>query len=260
MKKQIIKLPKITDKELSILLYLYKFRFLNTNQFQKLFNHKKPQIVQKWLKDLKDKGFVSAHDFNDINHNGYIVHTKPTIYRLTKLARRKLKTNPKCEIEELDRIYQEKDVTDDFINRFVFIADVYLNLLNQLEGEEKLHFFTQSNLRGFEYMPNPLPNAYIAIKKPKKTKRYFLIYIDRRKPWLVQDKIINKYIEYVSNNDWSVYSNDPLPKFLIICPNDKRQKYFYELISNSQTNQSFYLATKASIQQAGFKGDWQKVE
>jgi hypothetical protein len=49
-------LPKITTKQNNILNYLYKFYFLNTNQLQKLLNHKNPQKIQKWLKDLKKLG------------------------------------------------------------------------------------------------------------------------------------------------------------------------------------------------------------
>ena len=259
-KTQTTALPETTDKELDTLLYLYKFRFIHTNQFQKLFKHKVPQTVQEWLKKLKNKGYVIAHDFNDTNHNGFIVRTKPTIYSLTKLARKKLKDYPTCEIEELDRVYQEKDVSESFINRFIFITDVYLNMLSQIGGQEKLHFSTQANLRGFEYFPTPMVDTFIAIKSPKKTKRYFLVLIDGRKPWLVQDNIIKQYTDYTDNNAWSDYSKDPLPTFLIICPNEQRKKHFYDLISNSLTNGSFYLATKFEIQESGFKADWQQVK
>lgn len=74
----------ITKKQFKLLLYLYQFNFLNTNQFQKLFNHKKPQRIQKWLKDLKDKEYIASYDFKE---NKFITNTKPTVYYLTKLAR-----------------------------------------------------------------------------------------------------------------------------------------------------------------------------
>lgn len=48
-------LTKITNKQLDTLYHLYKFRYLNTNQIQKLFKHKDPQTVQVWLKDLRER-------------------------------------------------------------------------------------------------------------------------------------------------------------------------------------------------------------
>ena len=85
-----LKTNKITKKQKDILYYLYKFYFLNTNQLQKLCHHKKPQTVQKWLKDLKDKKYINIHK---IKENKFIIKTEPSIYYLTKLARQKLKNN-----------------------------------------------------------------------------------------------------------------------------------------------------------------------
>ena len=51
-------LEPLTNQQKHIPSFLYKFRFINTNQFQKLFNHKDPQRTQAWLKDLKDKEYI----------------------------------------------------------------------------------------------------------------------------------------------------------------------------------------------------------
>jgi hypothetical protein len=64
-----LKLPKITNKQTALFHYLYKFYFLNTNQFQKLLNHKQPQTVQKWLKDLNDKKIIGRNYSNKLGDN-----------------------------------------------------------------------------------------------------------------------------------------------------------------------------------------------
>ena len=45
----------LTKKQLEILTLLYRFRFLNRSQIQKLLNHKKISRINIWLKDLADK-------------------------------------------------------------------------------------------------------------------------------------------------------------------------------------------------------------
>ncbi len=251
-------LPTITDLQLTILLLLYKFRFLNTHQIQKLLNYNYPQTVQLLLKDLREKRYVQYRDFD---RKKFGDNTKPAIYHLTKLARRRLKTHKKCEITVLNRVYQEGEILIPFINRYIFLADLYLNLRSQ-EGNENLKYFTQDELRNYDYFPKPLPDGYIAIKGKKKTKRYFLFLLDERAPWYALEYKIKRYLDYVDDNSWAEHTDDPLPSFLLIVPHERFKKKIFNLISESMvTNGSFYLTTKKNIQHNGFKGDvWEKVE
>ncbi len=253
-----MELPETSDKQTNTLLHLYKFHYLNTNQVQKLFHHKDPQTVQVWLKDLREKGFIEYRDFD---RKKFIANTKPAIYFLTKIARRKLKSFPKCEIQVLNRVYQEKGVSDKFVDKHIFIADIFLHMSDQMEKGEKLHFSTQANLKRFEYFPKPMPDAYIAIKGSKKTKRHFLFLIDGNIPWYKLDRRIKEYLAYTYDNKWSTFTNDPLPSFLFICPSRRTKKHLQRLISNELPDTSFYLSSKSEIERSGFKGDaWQKVE
>lgn len=253
-----LKLPKITNKQIELLHYLYKFYFLNTNQFQKLLNHKNPKTVQKWLKDLKDKKYINIHK---IRENKFVANTEPNIYYLTKLARLKLKSDKKCDLDILNRVYQTKLLSNGFVKNCIFIADIYINLLSQTKIGEKLHFSTKTNLKGFDYFPSPLPDAYMAIKTLQKTRRSFLILINPKIPWRVIDQRMINYVAYSYDNHWADYSSDPLPSFLIICPNKSTQKHLDKVISSETPNTSFYLTTKDTIQEFGFEGDiWKKVK
>src|SRR3989344_170444 len=251
-----MELPKITNKQLTLLLYLYKFYYLNTNQLQKLFKHKNPKRIQTWLQDLVKKGYIRYRDFD---RKKFINKTRPAIYTLTKLARKKLKSNPKCELQTLHRVYQEEGNSIAFVYRQVFLADIFLNMQLQLEKDEKLHFSTKANLVGFEYFPNPIPDAYIAVKSPKKTKRYFLYLLEEKIPMKKFEAKIHKLADYADNNEWAEYSKDKLPAFLIICPHETRKRQVNNLIKEAFSSGSFYLATKLNIQQSGFKADWQRV-
>jgi len=251
-------LPKITTKQTDLLNYLYKFYFLNTNQLQKLLNHKKPQRIQQWLKDLKDKNYIDKYDFKG---NKFKERSEPATYYLTKLARLKLKDNNKYDLVILDRTYRTKSLTPGFVTNCLFLADIYLNLLSQMKKGEKLHFSTVANLQGFDYLPKPLLDAYIAIKTSKKTSRSFLILLRAKISWKILDQRMINYVQYSYANRWTDYSSDPLPTFLIICPNETTKRHLYKTIENESPNTPFYLATKEIIQKSGFKGDmWQRVE
>ena len=251
-------LPKITKQQNNILNYLYKFYFLNTNQLQKLLNHKNPQKIQKWLKDLKDKNYINKYDFKE---NKFKERSEPSTYYLTKLARLKLKDNDKYDLGILNKVYRVRSLTSGFVTNCLFLADIYINLLSQMKKGEKLHFSTVANLQGFDYLPKPLPDAYIAIKTSKKTSRSFLILLGAKISWKILDQRMINYVQYSYANRWADYSNDPLPTFLIICPNETTKRHLYKTIENESPSTPFYLTTKETIQESGFKGDvWQKVD
>lgn len=253
-----MKLLHLSKNEKSILNYLYKFRFINTNQFQDLFGYKYPRTVQLWLKKLKSKGYVTYRNFD---RNNFYYNRSPAIYSLTKLARLKLKTDPKYEIRQLNRIYQEAKLSQSYVDRYIFIINIFLNLLSQVNEGQKLHFSTKVNLSGFDYFPDPLPDAYIALKSPGKAARYFLIYFDERIPLRKLKERIEGYLEYVEANDWGLYSKDPLPSFLLILPKTYMKKKAVNLINQSFTDGKFFVSTRQDIINANFSSQaWEKIE
>ncbi len=250
-------LPKLTNRQLEILLLLYKYRFLNTNQIQKLLKHKNPKRTQQWLKDLIEKEYIIARKSNK---NKFMDNITPSVYSLSKLSRKRLLNHEKCERAVLNRIYREKNVLQSFVDHSMLITDIYLNIYSKLKVGEQLRFFTHSNLYGFDYFPDPLPDAYIAIKTEKTTKRYFLLILKDNAPLYQIEKFINQYVEYVDYNDWNKYTKDPLPSFLIICKNNFIKEKINILIKDQITDGKFYLATKPAITSSGFNDVWEKVE
>ncbi len=66
-----MKTSTLTNKQKEILLYLYKFRFLNTHQLQNLLHHKNSNRTLSWLKALIENKYVKRHyerkSFSDTN-------------------------------------------------------------------------------------------------------------------------------------------------------------------------------------------------
>jgi len=82
-----MKLPKITTKQGAILELLYRYRFLNRIQIQALMRHKNYKTINEWLKDLREKQYVTW-----IYSDHFLERTKPAIYYLNSNGNRYLKT------------------------------------------------------------------------------------------------------------------------------------------------------------------------
>ena len=233
----------LTKKQLEILIYLYRFRFLNRSQIQKLLNHKKISRINLWLKDLYDKKIIGRNYSNKLGDN-----TKPAIYYLKTKSKNYLKDQLEKDDKLMKRIYGEKNRSQRFINHCLLSADFYLNLKKSYLLEE-IFFYTKVDLTHYNGLPPNNPDAYVAIKKGKKSKRYFLEVIDEGTPRFVIRAKIKQYLEYYEEQTWQEGTNHPFPKILILCPNDLIKKFLHSFIprimeEEGQEEIDFYLSIK----------------
>lgn len=251
-------LPSLDNIELNILKQLYKFSYLNTNQVYQLNPQVTPRTIQRHLKQLTETNYLIAHDFN---RNDTRFNTKPTIYSLSKLARKRLKSEKECDIHVLNRVYQQKRVSKQVIYQHVFLATMYLHLKNQLIDGETLHFSTKAQLQEFDYFPKPLPEAYIAVTdEQKKVHRYFLFLFTTYVPMRFMKSRIEQNIYYSENVTWTEATNQEMPVFLIVCVNKNLEKQITQVISSTLPRKTFYTTTRDEVIKAGFKGDiWEIV-
>ena len=255
-----MQLPPTTTKQKEILFTLYKFRFLNTHQFQKLFNHKDPHRIKVWLKDLTDKGYIQRN----YSRKTITESTQPAIYYLAPKARHVLNKNPKCDLSVLNRVYKEKKRTQKFINKSLIIADLYFYFLGQKTQDEELHFFTESELTSYKYFPKDLPSAYIVVKTGTKTKRYFLDFFDEYARSSEIRYKVRMYLDYANSGEWEANANgEPMPAILLICPSERIKKHisFYTKAKFEKAFEeklALFLTTKDSIQNWN-KNIWEKV-
>lgn len=258
--KQKPKLPTTTKKQKEIIDYLFKFRFLNTHHFQKLFNHKDPHRIKEWLSDLLEKNYIKRN----YDRKSFGENTKPAIYYLGPKARLILKDEKNLDLEQLEYIYSEHRRQQKFIEHCLFIADVYLYLLSQKDESEDLKFFTRGELLGYDYFPQPLPDAFIAVKGTDATRRYFLDLFDEYTPAFALRQRVRKYLEYAEGSEWDENTDFALlPSILFICPNDSINKhinlYTKALLAKTFEDKiSMFLTTKSKIKSSG-NNLWQKV-
>ena len=258
-----MQLPKITTKQKEILFLLYRFRFLNTHQFQGILGHKNPKRIQAWLKDLKEKEYTKTV----YTSKSYIENTKPAVHYLAPKSIHILKEDKRCVPSILNRIYKEKTRKKKFIDHCLVIADVYIFFLSRKTVRDELYFFTESDLLRYDYFPDPLPSVYISIKTEKGISRYFLDLFDDFTPPFVFRNRFKTYLEYFENEKWQENTNNaPFPTILFVCPNNrlKNHTYYYTkaVIDKSFIEEvTLFLATKDSLKATSENSDiWLKVE
>ncbi len=255
------KLPHTTPKHKEILHYLYQFRFLHTNQFQKLLNHKNPKRIQIWLKELKDNGYIKTN----YNPKSFLDKNKPAIYYLTPQSIQILKMHDDCYEKALTKIYTEKKRKKKFINHSLDIADIYLFLLSQKEKDEEISFFTENELVPFDYFPDPLPSAYIEVQSKTDTQRYFLEVFDEYTPAFVLRNRVKMYMKYIDNGEWEAHAEGAeFPSILFVCPTNSLKKHivFYTraLFEKEYEEKIDLFLTTNEIIRSGRKDIWESVD
>ena len=253
-------MEQTTPKQLNILLLLYRFRFLNRIQIQKLLNHKDPRRINTWLKDLTDRNIIGRKYSTKL-----LANTKPAIYHLATKSRAILLVQPDINEKLLKRVYREKTRSDKLINHCLLVADIYFLLNNQSQtNKTKLHFYTKTDLVTHYYLPYKRPDAYIAIESRRQTKRYFLEIIDEGTPRFMIRSKINQYIEYFQANTWQDRTDHPNPTMLFVCPDELTKIFLNKYILQMQEEEpeielEFFLTTQDQINN-NQTNLWERVE
>lgn len=252
----------ISKSQKKIIIYLGSFRFLNTIQFQKLFNHKDSRRVRAWLKDLKEKRYIGTN----FSRRTYQDSNRPAIYYLLTKSIKILEKEKNLKNKELRWIYKEKNRKEKFINFCVSVADIYLFFLSRKKKDDNLNFFTKTDLSKYDYFPESLPEAYIAIKNKRITKRFFLNVFDPYTPPFVLRNKIAQYINYSQENKWEDNTSTKLPSVLFVCSNSNMVKHIdhyarAKFAKEYEDKLSLYLTTQNSIKFGAENGNvWQKVK
>ncbi len=256
------KLPAITKKQETILLLLFRFRFLNRTQIQKLLNHQYVSKTNDWLKDLTEKKYLFRSYEIKFPDN-----LKPAVYHLDKYGIAFLKNKNGDDAKVLKKFYTENDRTGDFISCSLLLADIYLEVQSRNNDQVQSVMQVKS-----DYLTHPLknllcdlkPHAYIAQKKGGKTKRSFLEILTDL-PTLRLRQRLKKYLNFYQSNEWEAETGKAFPVVLIICPNDRVLSYVKsylktQLFKLDESGLKICFATVDQAKKSGITGDiWKEV-
>lgn len=239
---------KLKDRQLQILMLLYRFRFLNRIQIQKLLNHKNHTLVIHWLNELvKTKHIVSEFKRQ--------LGNVPSVYFLGTNGRRELIKRSDVKHKLLKRIYQEKKSSLSFRNHCMAVADIYLSLLSLTEkNKAKLTFYTTVDLNDLKYLILPHPDAFFSIQQKEFTKRYILDVFNplASEKWLY--KRVKQYFNYYEEEYWQDHNQNPFPEIIFICFDEKTKKTLKKYIMkglDNEENINFSLTTMEEIKTLG---------
>ena len=247
----------ISIKQTQILILLYRFRFLNTNQIQKFLSHKNPRTAQILLSDLVQKQYV----YSNYQRTKFWRNTKPSIFHLLPKAIKILRKQENYDKLSFKNIYDERKRSNGFIHNSLFIADLYLDT-KEINGNPNSQFFTKVELKGYRAFPNPLPEAYIAIKEKNKTKRYLVLLLEEKAPLYAYRYKIKKYLDFAQEDTWKESTHGAsFPSIYIICPDYRRKRFVKRFIEENYPIKPFFLTTKKQVRLSGmFSKIWDKIK
>lgn len=239
-------LPSITNKQKEIILFIYRFRFLNRIQIQKLLKNKDHRNINSWLKDLNEKNYITR-----IYEKSNQKNTIPAKYFLSVNGIKYLKSIG-IDSSLLRKFSQEKRRSDNFIEKSIFIAGIYLKLLSlNLMQNDSFKFYSQSDFPKDGVIRELLPDFAYVYEVNKKLQHFVgEIFGDNMKPYQVLGRI-KKYLEYFEDDE------DPA-NIIFICNRDSTvnsiERYIYRYIrDNEYLNANIYTATIDQIEETGME-------
>lgn len=213
----------ITTKQEEILTLIYKYKFLNRIQIQKLLKHKDHRRINSWLKDLTEKQYL-----NRIWSTNYFERTRPAIYYLAPnsldfLSRRYLITPryfPKITAEA------EAGESEHFISDSLLLAELSLTFLNENKEATICTTITKTELvepysdYSFLVEAKIKPNLLFTKRATNKslTKYYFLEVIEKYSSFILIRNKIKKYFGLYYSSGWEDNVGEKFPTLLFACP------------------------------------------
>jgi hypothetical protein len=213
-----MKLPKITTKQQAILQLLYRYRFLNRIQIQTLMHHKDYKTINVWLKDLREKEFVTW-----IYSTDFMEKSKPAVYYLGINGIRFLKTTDEYPLGELRKRYREDERSESFIVRSKLIADSCIVLEAKSSEKTRYAWHTQADYAdpGSDYhflaeADGIQPQLHYTEQQKGNIMHYLLEVIDPALPQHRLRKRLKNYVNYMADEDWEGDADEPLIVRLVL--------------------------------------------
>ena len=227
-------LPNLTPRQQTILILLYKYRFLNRIQIQTFMGHKDYKRINAWLADLRDNHYVEW-----IYSTDFLEKSKPGIYYLGLNGIRWLKEHQDHPIEEFRKRYREQSRSQGFIDQCVLVADCCIAMdkksadSSNTTGKTRINYSYTAQAdyadpdNGYHFLnESDLISPQLCYEKTVQTKddieatTYLLEVIEATMPRYRVRKRLKNYIEYLEDGEWqdSTDEDKPNPIAMFVCP------------------------------------------
>lgn len=227
-----IPLPPITKTQQSIIILIYRYRFLSRLHLQQLLNHTSPQKINLWLKDLTEKDYINRIYSTKLGDN-----TKPAIYYIGINTIRYIKLHAEIDKDKIKKLYHEKYRSLGFQEHCTAVTDFVCNLQSFARKQEK----TANILTKVDYTNNSdnelnlilqtlVPDVYYTCDVTGIAQACFVEVIDEHIPsYVLRGKIV-RYIQAIQEADSTLFSVDRFPSVAFLLPTMKKLRSLQRII------------------------------
>ncbi len=228
-----IPLPPITKNQQSIIILIYRYRFLSRLHLQQMLNHKNPQKINLWLKDLTEKNYlirIYSTKFGD--------NTKPATYHISTNGIRYLKQQTTVDTAQSQKFYHEKYRSLLFQEHCKIVADFVCNLQAYVKKHEKTvqiltkADFTKNSDDDIQaFLQSLSPDLYYSCDVTGIAQACFIEVIDEYIPAFILQRKIRRYIHALQDNSWESLNTDKFPSITFLLPTMKKLRSLQRIIT-----------------------------
>ena len=248
-------LPTITEKQKEIMDLVYRFRFINRSQLQRVLNHKDARRINTWLRDLVEKKYLGR-----IYSHKLLENTKPAIYYLNnngiiwaryEKGMEYSSSYERLDIKYLKKFYEDKHASQTFINHCITLFEFYVQFKEyernrnkeKKKGVLEYYFETKTEMwitkrlhlhhqEDFDEIKGYIPDLYFEkIKNPDEdnmeSSTFFLELFDPKVPRYAIKYRIKQYIKFKEEGKWKYHTgmDGKFPIILLIFPNQQKLNF-----------------------------------
>ncbi|MFZ2836394.1 MAG: MarR family winged helix-turn-helix transcriptional regulator [Candidatus Saccharimonadales bacterium] len=206
----------LNQKQLHILMLLYKFRFI-TIPLLTTYKNLKSNSLQRTFDILLEENYIDRRF--DVS---YKIDRKPAIYYLAAKGVAALKADPRFNPVTLHSYYKNRSVTDVFMQHAVDTLEVYNNLKHSYE--DRFEIFTRQEVAHFDDFPETKPDLYL-----RGDREYFLTLAYDTQLFLVRKRLA----EYITHFDEDGWAKGRYPALLFIFADSNSERRFLEFANTS---------------------------
>lgn len=220
---------KISDSQMSLLIALFKYRFLTSDLLSELLNKDRSTIYER-LAVLVDQGYVAKK-----YESTYRIDRRPACYYLAPVGIRHLKSKgyKRTQIH-----YKNKDLTESQIDEYYRYPK--LSLMVRKNYLKMYRTISKYQLDPEDYI-KPMP--WLLLKADdENAPDFFMEYIPAGEPsWIIRRRI-NQHIEYADEEASYTY-----PYLLLVAGNDNTEKRIVKLSTDIIWDSELYTTTEARL-------------
>lgn len=230
-------LYRLRDTQVRILVLLYRFRFMRTDQLASYRNVSVPSMFMS-LEKLIERGLIDKRYDSSFKLRG-----TPARYYLAKGGIRYMRDTFTVSERMLKSYYKNPLVGDDFIDHTVAVFDAYRALHATYPG--MFEIFTKAEVAPYEFFPPKLPDLYLQrIEDDEVSETAYILELFDNTPFFAVRKRIQEHIEHFDSGEWP---DAYYPTLLLVCPEQRTKHRLNKFLEPSLEDIDFLTTTLETL-------------